>query len=121
MEARPPNEILSSIKNIKFANLNVLSSRCFVSVSLFIIGFVISETSIVVAQESQLNVNTTRNNNNTTSIPLNSTEIVLGSDDKSKVVTWSETNSTEIDNTPIINIDNQKFWKFFDPLLENIN
>lgn len=99
----------------------MLSSRCFVSVSLFIIGFVISETSIVVAQESQLNINTTRNNDNTTPIPLNSTEIELGSDDKPIVVTWPETNSTEIDYTPVINIDNQKFWKFFDPLLENIN
>ena len=121
MDARPPNKVLSSIKNIKFVNLNVLSSRCFVSVSLFIIGFVISETSIVVAQESQLNVNSARNNNNMTSIPLNSTEIELGSDDKPIVVTWPETNNTGINKTPVINIDNQNFWKFFDPLLENSN
>lgn len=75
----------------------MLSSRCFLSVSLFIIGFVISETSIVVAQESQPNVNTTRNNT-VSSIPLNPTEIELGSDDKPTVVTWSEINGSEIDN-----------------------
>jgi hypothetical protein len=54
------------------------------------------ETSIAIAQESQPNVNTTTQNN-TTSIPLDSTEIELGSDDKPMVVTWLETNSSKID------------------------
>jgi hypothetical protein len=54
----------------------------------------IGETSITIAQESQPNVNTTTTQNNTTSIPLNSTEIELGSDDEPIVVTWIETNSS---------------------------
>jgi hypothetical protein len=40
------------------------------------IGIVVSDTSNVIAQESQPNVNTTLNNT-TSSIPLNSTEIEL--------------------------------------------
>src|ERR671918_1297545 len=107
MGALSSNEI-PSIKNMKFVNFNVVSSRYFVIISLFIIGFVISETSIVIAQESQPNVNTIRDKT-TSLIPLNSTEIELGIDNP----------GFEIDNTPVINIDNQKFWKFFDPLLEN--
>jgi hypothetical protein len=102
MDTQSSNEILS-IKNMKFANFNVLSSRYFVIISLFIIGFVISETSIVIAQESR--------NKTISLIPLNSTEIELGIDKP----------GFEIDKSLVINIDNQKFWKFFDPLLEYIN
>lgn len=118
MNVQQPNEILSFIKNIKSVNLYVLSNRFFVAFALITVGCVIGETSIAIAQETQLNVNTSRNN--TISIPLNSTEIELGSDDKPTVVTWLDTNGSE-DNTPVINIDNQKFWKFFDSLIENIN
>lgn|SRR5918994_6353089 len=102
MDTQSSNEILS-IKNMKFANFNVLSSRYFVIISLFIIGFVISKTSIVIAQESR--------NKTISLIPLNSTEIELGIDKP----------GFEIDKSLVINIDNQKFWKFFDPLLEYIN
>jgi hypothetical protein len=119
MDIQQSNEIFSFIKNIKSVNLYVLSNRFFVAFALITVGCVIGETSIAIAQETQLNVNTTTQNN-ITLIPLNSTEIELGSDDKPTIVTWLDTNGFE-DNTPVINIDNQKFWKFFDPLIENIN
>jgi hypothetical protein len=44
-------------------------------------------------------------------IPLNSTEIELGSDDEPIVVTWLETNISKIDNTPVIDVDNQLVTK----------
>jgi hypothetical protein len=58
----------------------------------------IGETSIVISQESHPNVNTTTQNN-ITSIPLNSTEIELGSHNEPIVVIWLETNSSKIDCT----------------------
>jgi len=62
MDIQQFNEILSSIKNMKFVNLNVLSSRYFAAFIVFRVGFVIGETSIAIAQESQLNDNINRNN-----------------------------------------------------------
>jgi hypothetical protein len=41
---------------------DVLSSRYFAAFIVFRVGFVIGETSIAIAQESQLNDNINRNN-----------------------------------------------------------
>jgi hypothetical protein len=54
----------------------------------------IGEALIAIAQESQPNVNTTTQNN-TASIPINSTEIELGTNDEPIVMTWLETNSSD--------------------------
>jgi hypothetical protein len=45
----------------------------------------------------------------TKQIPLNSTEIELGSGDKPKVVTWLKANETEVHNSPSNSINNQEF------------
>jgi hypothetical protein len=67
------------------------------------VGFIISETLVAIAQPSG---NSSRNN----TTALNSTD----SEGKNIVVTWlNESNKT---NT--INISNEDFWKIFGPLFE---
>jgi hypothetical protein len=78
--------------------------------------FVFNESTFAVAEQSLLNDNIGRNISLQSS--LNSTSIMLESDDKHIVITWLEENGTEANNTPVINITSQELWKAFTPLLE---
>ena len=78
--------------------------------------FILNESTFAVAEQSLLNDNIGRNISLQSS--LNSTSIMLESDDKHIVITWLEENGTETNNTPVINITSQEFWKAFTPLLE---
>ncbi|MGH9986968.1 MAG: hypothetical protein ACRD8W_23740 [Nitrososphaeraceae archaeon] len=89
-------------------------NKCILTVIIAMIGFMISETMLVTAEESQLNNNISQSN----SIALNSTNIELDKENKNIVVTWLKTNETKTDNTPIISVSDQDFWKIFGPLLE---
>ena len=70
------------------------------------VGFIISETLVAIAQP---NGNISRNN---------TTALDLGSDGKNIVITWLETNKTNTISAPMINISNEDFWKIFGPLFE---
>jgi hypothetical protein len=59
-----------------------------------VIGFMINETIVVTAQSNSTN-----------------------SERRNIIVTWLETNKTTTD-TPMISINGEKFWKIFEPLLE---
>jgi hypothetical protein len=71
------------------------------------VGFTISETLVVIAQPSG---NISRNN----TTALNSTD----SDGKNIVVTWLESNKTNVNSAPMISISNEDFWKIFGRLFE---
>ena len=71
------------------------------------VGFIISETLVAIAQPSG-----NSSHNNTTA--LNSTD----SDGKNIIVTWLETNQTNIVSAPMIRVSNEDFWKIFGPLFE---
>ena len=71
------------------------------------VGFIISETLVVIAQPSG-----NSSHNNTTA--LNSTD----SDGKNIVVTWLELNNTNTNSAPMIRVSNEDFWKIFGPLFE---
>jgi hypothetical protein len=71
------------------------------------VGFIISDTMVAIAQP---NGNISRNN----ITALNSTN----SDGKNIVVTWLESNKTNVNSTPMISISNEDFWKIFGPLFE---
>ncbi|MFZ1876340.1 MAG: hypothetical protein WAU25_04825, partial [Nitrososphaeraceae archaeon] len=71
------------------------------------VGFIISETLVAIAQPSG-----NSSHNNTTA--LNSTN----SDGKNIVVTWLQSNKTNANSTPTISVSNEDFWKIFGPLFE---
>ena len=71
------------------------------------VGFIISETLVAIAQPSG-----NSSHNNTTA--LNSTD----SDGKNIVVTWLQSNETNANSTPTISVSNEDFWKIFGPLFE---
>ena len=71
------------------------------------VGFTISETLVVIAQPSG-------NSSHKNTTALNSTD----SDGKNIVVIWLESNKTNANSTPMINISNEDFWKIFGPLFE---
>jgi hypothetical protein len=71
------------------------------------IVFIISDTLVAIAQP---NGNISRNN----TIALNSTD----SEGKNIVVTWLESNKTNVNSAPMISISNEDFWKIFGPLFE---
>ena len=71
------------------------------------VGFTISETLVAIAQPSG-----NSSHNNTTA--LNSTD----SDGKNIVVTWLQSNKTNVNSTPTISVSNEDFWKIFGPLFE---
>jgi len=71
------------------------------------VGFIISETLVAIAQPSG-----NSSHNNTTA--LNSTD----SDGKNIVVTWLQSNKTNIISGPMIRVSNEDFWKIFGPLFE---
>ena len=73
----------------------------------FMVGFIISETLVAIAQPSG-----NSSHNNTTA--LNSTD----SDGKNIVVTWLQSNKTNANSTPTIRVSNEDFWKIFGPLFE---
>jgi pyridoxal/pyridoxine/pyridoxamine kinase len=89
-------------------------NKCILTVIIAMIGFIISETMLVTAEESQLNNNISQSN----SIALNSTNIELDKENKNIVVTWLNANEIKTDNIPMISISDQDFWKIFCPLLE---
>ena len=60
-----------------------------------IIGFAVNENIVVTAQSSSTN-----------------------SDKQNIVVTWLETNDTKSIDTPVISVNNEDFWKMFEPLLK---
>ena len=70
------------------------------------VGFTISDTMVAIAQ---LNGNISRNN---------TTALDLDSDGKNIVVTWLESNKTNVKSAQIISVSNEDFWKIFGPLLE---
>jgi hypothetical protein len=70
------------------------------------VGFIISETLVAIAQPSG------NDSHNTTA--LNSTD----SDGKNIVVTWLQSNKTNANSTPTISVSNEDFWKIFGPLFE---
>ena len=71
-----------------------------------LVGFTISETMVAIAQS---NGNISHNN---------TTDLDSDSDSKNIVVTWLESNKTNVNSAPIISISNEDFWKIFGPLLE---
>ena len=71
------------------------------------VGFIISETLVAIAQPSG-----NSSHNNTTA--LNSTD----SDGKNIVVTWLQSNKTNANSTPTISVSNEDFWTIFGPLFE---
>ena len=71
------------------------------------VGFIISETLVAIAQPSG-----NSSHNNTTA--LNSTD----SDGKNIVVTWLQSNETNTISAPTISVSNEDFWKIFGPLFE---
>ena len=73
----------------------------------FMVGFIISETLVAIAQPSG-----NSSHNNTTA--LNSTD----SDGKNIVVTWLQSNKTNANSTLTISVSNEDFWKIFGPLFE---
>ena len=73
----------------------------------FMVGFIISETLVAIAQTSG-----NSSHNNTTA--LNYTD----SDGKNTVVTWLQSNKTNANSTPTISVSNEDFWKIFGPLFE---
>ena len=81
-----------------------------------VVGFVLSGVVNATAQKSKLEDSI--NQTNSIHSSLNSTNIKLEPDDKQIVITWLEANETEADNTPVINITSQEFWKTFSPLLK---
>jgi hypothetical protein len=68
------------------------------------VGFLLNESSVVIAQ---------LNGNNSTTA-LNS----KGPDDKKLVLTWIESNDTDPYNVPMISVNQEDFWKTFGPLLK---
>ena len=73
----------------------------------FMVGFIISETLVAIAQTSG-----NSSHNNTTA--LNSTD----SDGKNIFVIWLESNKTNVNSTLTISVSNEDFWKIFGPLFE---
>jgi hypothetical protein len=71
-----------------------------------IVGFTISETMVAIALS---NGNISHNN---------TTDLDLDSDSKNIVVTWLESNKTNVNSAPMISVSNEDFWKIFGPLLE---
>ena len=71
------------------------------------VGFIISETLVAIAQPSG---NSSHNNTKA----LNSTD----SDGKNIVVIWLESNKTNTMSAPTISVSNEDFWKIFGPLFE---
>jgi hypothetical protein len=70
------------------------------------VGFIISETLVAIAQPSG-----NSSHNNTTALDLDS-------DGKNIVVTWLQSNKTNANSTPTISVSNEDFWKIFGPLFE---
>ena len=60
-----------------------------------IIGFVINETIVVIAQSNSTNA-----------------------DRRNVILTWLDTNITKTVSAPMISISNEDFWKIFGPLFE---
>ena len=71
-----------------------------------IVGFTISETMVAIALS---NGNISHNN---------TTDLDLDSDSKNIVVTWLESDKTNVNSAPMISVSNEDFWKIFGPLLE---
>jgi len=71
-----------------------------------LVGFTISEIMVAIAQP---NGNISHNN---------TTDLDLDSDSKNIVVTWLESNKTNVNSAPMISVSNVDFWKIFGPLLE---
>lgn len=65
--------------------------------AVVIMGFIVSKTMIVIAQEQ-----------------INSTN----SDKQKIIVSWLEVNETKTESDPVINISSEDFWKIFGPILE---
>lgn len=65
--------------------------------AVVIMGFIVSKTMIVIAQEQ-----------------INSTN----SDKQKIIVTWLQVNETKTESDPVISINSEDFWKIFGPLLE---
>jgi preprotein translocase subunit SecF len=63
--------------------------------AMAIIGFVINETIVVIAQSNSTNA-----------------------DRRNVILTWLDTNITKTVSAPMISISNEDFWKNFEPLLE---
>jgi len=82
-------------------------------VSIIIIGFIVSNITVVLAQPSD-----TINQDNP--ITSSSTTVESETDGKQIVVTWLKPDDSSSDNTPVISISNQDFRNTFDPLLEQL-
>jgi len=75
-----------------------MNKHFVIIIATVMIGFAVSETVVVTAQSNSTN-----------------------SDRRTIIVTWLETNRITTDNTPMISISNEEFWKNFRPLLEQLN
>ncbi|HZA70239.1 MAG TPA: hypothetical protein VE548_11125 [Nitrososphaeraceae archaeon] len=71
----------------------------FIAVAM--IGFAVSETIVVTAQQKQMNVSNYTN-----------------MDNQKIIVTWLKTNDTMTSETSVISVSSEDFWKIFEPLLE---
>ena len=72
-----------------------MSKHIIIFVAVTIIGFVVNENIVVTAQTNSIN-----------------------SDKQKIIVTWLKTNDTKSIDTPMISVNNEDFWKMFEPLLK---
>ena len=80
-----------------------------------LILLLLCETMAAVAQQSPLNDRIDQNNSELTSLKL--ANVKSEPDDKHIIVTWLKSNETETDdNTSVLNVSRQDFWKMFDQL-----
>jgi hypothetical protein len=49
---------------------------------------------------------------------INETIVVIAQSNSTKPLTWLDTNITKTVSAPMISISNEDFWKNFEPLLE---
>ena len=112
---------LDRISNSRFDDLDhsyglgeTLYNHIIALVSALIL-LLLCETMAAVAQQSPLNDRIDQNNSELTSLKL--ANVKSKPDDKHIIVTWLKSNETETDdNTSVLNVSRQDFWKMFDQL-----
>jgi len=103
---------------VNFSNgkLSIIQMHIVIfTLTMFIIGLTITETIVIIAQESL--------NSSKPKFP-NSADVNLISDDKHIVLTWLKNNGTDVmesEKIPVFIVDKDDFWNTFDQLYESSN
>ena len=97
-------DYLNSMLNMMLAsNLYAIINKQIIALIILMVGFMISETAVVTAEEKQMDESFSQSN---------------FTDRNNIGVTWLETNKTKPDNAQLFSISDEDFWMVFEPLPE---